>query len=74
MRRARATLAGRIARTMLDHWESGEDFLPKADRHDSFVEYQGALLDEFRNLALQYDLETIYARQSVGNVFDLTAQ
>ena len=59
-----------LAYRELDHWESGEDFLPKADRHDSFVEYQGALLNEFRSLAHQYDFETIDARQSVLDVFE----
>ena len=31
----------------LDHWESGEDFLRETDRHDSFVKYQAAMLQEF---------------------------
>ena len=59
-----------LAYRELDHWESGEDFLRKADRHDSFVEYQGALLEEFRSLADQYDFETIDARLSVRAVFE----
>ncbi len=53
----------------LDHWESGEDFLRGADRHDSFVQYQTALIAEFRNLNEQYGFETIDARRSMGEVF-----
>ncbi len=54
----------------LDHWESGEDFLRGADRHSCFVEYQGSLLEEFRNLSDQYGFETINARRSVKDVFE----
>ena len=54
----------------LDHWESGEDFLRGADRHACFVEYQGSLLEEFRNLSGQYGFETINARRSVKDVFE----
>ena len=59
-----------LAYRELDHWESGEDFLRKTDRHASFVEYQGALLTEFHDLADQYHFETIDARQSVHEVFE----
>ena len=54
----------------LDHWESGEDFLRRPDRHSSFVLYQNALLKEFRNLAKQYRFVTIDARPSVREVFE----
>ena len=54
----------------LDHWESGEDFLRRPDRHSSFVAYQDALLREFRNLAEQYSFVTIDARPSVREVFE----
>ncbi len=63
-----------LAYRELDHWESGEDFLPKADRHDSFVEYQEALLKEFHSLADQYDFETVDARKSVRQVFETLRQ
>ena len=59
-----------LAYRELDHWESGEDFLRETDRHASFVEYQGALLREFRSLAEQYEFQTIDARLSVREVFD----
>ena len=53
----------------LDHWESGEDFLRGPDLYDNFIRYQGALIQEFRNLAEQHDFVTIDARGSVGDVF-----
>ena len=58
-----------LANRELDHWESGEDFLRTPDRHSSFVVYQTALLQEFRNLAKQYRFVTIDARRSVREVF-----
>ena len=59
-----------LANRELDHWESGEDFLRRPDRHSSFVLYQNALLREFRNLAKQYSFVTIDARPSVQKVFE----
>ena len=59
-----------LATRELDHWESGEDFLREADRHDSFVKYQNAMLQEFRSLAAQYNFETVDGRKSVGEVFE----
>jgi dTMP kinase len=59
-----------LANRELDHWESGEDFLRRPDRHSSFVLYQNALLREFRNLAKQYCFVTIDARPSVREVFE----
>ena len=58
----------------LDHWESGEDFLRRSDRHSSFVQYQDSLLKEFRNLATQYGFETVDARRSVREVFETLQQ
>ena len=59
-----------LANRELDHWESGEDFLREADRHDSFVKYQNAMLEEFQSLAAQYNFERVDARQSVREVFE----
>ena len=59
-----------LANRELDHWESGEDFLREADRHDSFVKYQSAMLEEFQSLAAQYNFENVDARQSVREVFE----
>ncbi len=59
-----------LANRELDHWESGEDYLRRPDRHSSFVLYQNSLLREFRNLAKQYRFVTIDARPSVREVFE----
>ena len=59
-----------LANRELDHWESGEDYLRRPDRHSSFVLYQNALLREFRNLAKQYRFVTIDAKPSVREVFE----
>jgi dTMP kinase len=59
-----------MANRELDHWESGHDFLREPDRYASFVRYQGALIQEFRNLDKQYGFETIDARRSVLEVFE----
>ena len=59
-----------LAYRELDHWESGEDFLRETDRYASFVKYQGALLNEFRSLADQYQFSTIDARLGVAEVFE----
>lgn len=53
----------------LDHWESGEDFLRGPDLYDNFIRYQGALIQEFRNLAREHNFVTVDARGSVGDVF-----
>jgi dTMP kinase len=53
----------------MDHWESGEDFLRGPDLYDTFVRYQGALIEEFRNLAEMHKFVSVDARGSVGQVF-----
>ena len=53
----------------LDHWESGEDFMRGPDLYDNFMRYQGALLEEFRDLAKQHNFVTVDARGTVGQVF-----
>ena len=53
----------------LDHWESGEDFMHGPDLHENFIRYQGALIEEFRNLAQEHNFVTVDARGSVGDVF-----
>ncbi len=53
----------------LDHWESGEDFLRSTDLYENFIQYQSALIDEFRQLAKEHNFVTVDARGSVGDVF-----
>ncbi len=54
----------------LDHWESGEDYLRGPDLYDNFIRYQGALIQEFRNLAREHRFTTVDARGSVQEVFE----
>ena len=54
----------------LDHWESGEDFLRGPDLYENFIQYQSALIDEFRELAKEHQFVTIDGRGSVGDVFE----
>ena len=59
-----------LASRELDHWESGEDYLRGKDLHENFIQYQGALISEFRYLAQQHDFETVDARRSLREVFE----
>ena len=54
----------------LDHWESGEDFLRGPDLYENFIQYQSALIDEFRELAKEHQFVTVDGRGSVGDVFE----
>ena len=54
----------------LDHWESGEDFLRGPDLYQNFIQYQSALIDEFRELAKEHQFVTVDGRGSVGDVFE----
>ena len=59
-----------LSSRQLDHWESGEDYLHGADLHDNFINYQGALLNVFRELAEEHGFVVVDARRSVGEVFE----
>ena len=59
-----------LASRELDHWESGEDYLRGKDLHENFIQYQSALISEFRYLAQQHDFETVDARRSLREVFE----
>jgi dTMP kinase len=58
-----------IATYGLDFWESGQDYLRNPDLFSNYVEYQGAMLAEYRRLASTYGFETIDAGRPVGEVF-----
>jgi dTMP kinase len=58
-----------IGSTGFDYWESGQDFLSAPEMFESFVQYQGLLLDEFRLLAKRHDFTVIDARGAVADVF-----
>jgi dTMP kinase len=58
-----------IAKTGLDFWESGQDYLRGADLYCNYIEYQQALLAEYRRLAQTHNFEVVDAGRPVGEVF-----
>jgi dTMP kinase len=59
-----------VSSTGFDYWESGLDHLRGANVYANFVEYQEALLEEFRRLAIRHRFRVIDARRSVAEVFE----
>ena len=47
-----------------DYWESGMDLPMGADLYESFIAYQGRVIEELDQLAREYDFETIDATRS----------
>lgn len=58
-----------IARGGLDFWESGQDYLPTDDVHESFIRYQTELIAAFRGLADRHGFTTVDANAPVAEVF-----
>lgn len=58
-----------LASTGFDYWESGQDFLPGEDVYQDFVQYQTALLNEFRQLADRYHFQAVDATGAISEVF-----
>ena len=58
-----------IDTTGLDYWESGQDFLGKPDLYDNYVEYQRALLNQYRTMADEFGFHVIDGKQPIGVVF-----
>ncbi len=58
-----------IATHGLSFWESGQDYLRNPDLFSNYVEYQQAMLAEYRRLASTYEFEVISASRPVGEVF-----
>lgn len=52
-----------------DFWESGMDIRCANNLYDSFITYQGKLIELFDKLAEEYNFITIDANQSIPNVF-----
>ena len=52
-----------------DFWESGMDFLGRADYYESYVEYQRRMLAVFDELGQEYGFGDIDATRSVADVF-----
>ncbi len=75
----RANVESLIARLVhgrgFDYWESGMDIRCADNIYDSFVAYQGKLLDEFDKMSREYGFVTIDATRPVQAVSnDLKAQ
>ena len=60
----------RVLEHGFDYWESGGDYLQGASIHDAFVQHQGKMLAEFREMADRYEFDMVDARGSVEEVFD----
>lgn len=58
-----------LATRAFDYWESGMDFLGRADYYESFVAYQGRMLAEFEALGREYSFIDIDATRPVHEVF-----
>jgi dTMP kinase len=58
-----------INTTGLDYWESGQDYLRGNDLYHNYVDYQLALLAEYKSMAAEYDFHIIDGSQPVGDVF-----
>ncbi len=52
-----------------DYWESGMDIRCADNLYDSFIKYQGHLIDEFDQLSQEYGFITVDANKSVPDVF-----
>jgi len=52
-----------------DYWESGMDYLTMESMHDAFFKHQTALLQEFDQMAHEYDFSVIDATQTIDDVF-----
>lgn len=53
-----------------DYWESGMDIRCADNLYDSFITYQGHLIDEFDKMSQEYGFITVDARKSVQDVFE----
>ena len=55
--------------TGLDYWESGQDYLRGQDLYHNHVEYQRALLAQYRTLAAEFGFQVIDGGKPIGTVF-----
>jgi dTMP kinase len=53
-----------------DYWESGMDIRCADNLYDSFVAYQGFLIEQFDQMAQEYGFITIDANQPIPDVFE----
>ncbi len=63
------TLIPRVVQNKgMNHWESGMHLSLGTDLFDSFVRYQGRLIEEYRRLAHEFNFITVDARRSIDEV------
>jgi len=53
-----------------DYWESGMDIPMGNDLYESFINYQGKLIEQFDHLASDYQFDTIDATRSVDEIHE----
>ncbi len=53
-----------------DYWESGMDIPMGSDLYESFIQYQGKLIEEFDRLARDYQFDTIDATRNVDEIHE----
>jgi len=53
-----------------DYWESGMDIPMGSDLYESFIHYQGKLVEQFDHLARDYQFDTIDATRSVDDIHE----
>jgi len=53
-----------------DYWESGMDIPMGADHYESFIHYQGRVIEELDRLGLELGFDTIDATRSVDEICD----
>jgi dTMP kinase len=62
-------LVQRIVPRGFDYWESGMDMKLGDDLYDSFVNYQGQMLQQFDAMADQYHFQEVDASRPINDVF-----
>ena len=69
----RADVASLVTRIVhgrgFNYWESGMDVIKSDNLYDSFVEYQSRMIEQFDNLAKEFNFTTIDANRSVQEIF-----
>ena len=53
-----------------DYWESGMDIPMGADHYESFINYQGRVIEELDRLGMELGFDTIDATRSVDEISD----
>ncbi len=63
------TLVPRVVQDKgMNYWESGMHLALGTDLFDSFIRYQGHLIEEYRRLAAEFGFITVDARRPIGEV------